>query len=189
MATPQRPLPSEEHPDRCSCAPHEAISRRPGASSGVAAWLLGGALAILFGGTSLQAVWRGDQGGQDRVLGSNTEPSATTPTARPDRAPPGAKLPSENEEDEALPAALPFDEYVARKALELRMRGFKCGHRGRVDLRVSFAPSGASTRAELVEPRVPAKVAQCMVTRLERTAIPAFRGSEERSVRVSLATR
>jgi hypothetical protein len=187
MATPQHPCSPEEHPDRCSCAPHEAVSRRPVASSGGAAWLLGGALAILCGGTSLQAVWRGDQGGQERVLGSNTEPSATIPTTRPDKGPLGAKLPSENEEDEALPAALPFDEYVARKALELRMRGFKCGHR--VDLRVSFAPSGASTRAELVEPQVSAKVAQCVVTRLERTAIPAFRGSEERSVQVSLAMR
>ncbi|MCS6902180.1 MAG: hypothetical protein RMJ98_21325 [Myxococcales bacterium] len=189
MATLQCPSPSEDPPDRCSCAPCEAIPRRRYTSPRGASWLLGGVLTLLLMGTTLRVAWHSGQGEDESKLGSNTEPSAIAPTAKPDTQPPAAKLPTEQEEDGPLPAALPFDDYVARKALELRMRGFKCGYRGRAELRVSFAPSGASVRAELLSPRVPAKVAQCIVARLEQTAIPAFRGTEERSVQVSLAMR
>lgn len=188
MATQQSPSP-EDHPDRCSYAPHEALPRRLQAAPRRGSWLFGAALAMVFGGTLLRTAWRDDQGGQGSVLGSNTEPSAVIPHAKPEPKAPVAQLPNEQDEDEPLPTALPFDEYVAQKALELRARGVKCGHRGRVELRVSFAPSGTSTRTELSSPRIPAKVSQCLVSRLERTAIPAFRGTEERSVQVTLALR
>lgn len=189
MATQQHPPVREEHPDRSSCTPFEA-SAKPQRFSGVAgSWLLGGALALLLGGTSLHMAWHGDQGGDRSVLGSNTEPSAIQPRPQANQKPPVAQLSNEQDEDEPLPSALPFDDYVAKKALELKARGVKCGYRGKMELRVSFAPSGNSTRAEVTSTGVNTKTTQCVVGRLENTSIPAFRGTEERSVQISLAMR
>jgi hypothetical protein len=187
MATQHHPH-HDDHHDRLSITPHEAETGHTKALPRWAFGLLGG-LALLTGGlTALRMAWQDDQGGAQLSLGSNTEPTSTTSPAPAD-ARPTARVSGELDEDAPLPSAMPFDEYVARTALELRTRGLNCGKPGRVDVKVSFAPSGSSTRAEVVAGRNAATASQCVVGRMTGVTIPAFQGSEERSVQVSLALR
>jgi len=189
VATMQHPPTSEDPHERSSITPHEAEPRP--SHLALPRWslpLLGG-LALLVGGvTVMHPAWRGDQGSAEVSLASNTEPTSQATPADPGKAKP--KLVDEQDEDGPLPSALPFDEYVARKALELRAQGLACGKPGRIDLKVSFAPSGSSTRAEVTLPRLATtRVARCVSERLSGVSIPAFQGNQERSVQVSVAVR
>lgn len=179
MATTQHPSSSEDPHERSSILPHEATPRPRHLSlpRGSLALLLGGAL-LSCGVTLLHMAWHGDQGAMPEVSqASHTEP--TPPTPAQSKA-------AEIEEESSLPSALPFDEYVALKALELRSKGLSCGYSGRVALKVSFAPSGASTHTEVTPPT---EAASCVTRHITGVTIPAFRGTEERSVQMTLAVR
>lgn len=184
MATAPK-LPHDDSHERISISPHEASKADHHKLPRWALPLLGGLAVMATGVTFLRMAWHGDQGGTPQVtLGSNTEPSKPT-TLRPD-ANPSAKMVGEQDEDAPLPNALPFDEYVARTALELRARDVRCGQAGQVELKVSFSPSGTSTR---VEPAAATRAGRCAASRLEGITIPAFQGNEERQVTVKVALR
>jgi hypothetical protein len=184
MATQQHPSP-ESSSDRCSHIPLEAAPRGRGSKKIHPGWALPGLLAL--GMTGVRMAGHGDQGPGGAVLGSNTEPTAPARPSSGPKAP--VQVGIEQEEEELLPMALPFDDYVARKAVELRTRGVRCGHRGKVEVRVLFAPSGMSVRAEVGTPGLAPKATQCILNHVEKTSIPSFRGGEERAVQVSLAMR
>lgn len=185
MATTIRPTTTDVPADRSSTPP-EAQSASSVRRPRWALPLLAG-LALLTGGvTAVHLAWHGDHGAVPEVSSNGT--SGASVAAPP---PAGASDPTsltEFDEDAPLPGTLPFDEYVARKSLELRARGLRCARPGKVELRVSFAPSGNSTRTEVVSSSA-SSVATCITERLDKVSIPAFQGRDERSVEVSVAVR
>ena len=188
MATTDRPT-YDEFLDRHSTAPHTAhVPSVPPPAAHRPRWalpLLAG-LALATGGlTAVHMAWHGDQGDLATVAPTHTSERAAG-------APPPASTTvvtsGEGDEDAPYPGVLPFDEYVAQKTLELRARGLRCARPGQVDLRVSFAPLGNSTRIEVVSDAAN-PVASCITSRFENVTIPPFQGREERSVNVSVAVR
>jgi hypothetical protein len=177
----------ESSSDRCSHIPLEAAPRGHGSKKIHLGWALPGLLGLALGMTGVRIAGHGDQGPRGAVLGSNTEPTALVKPSPGPKAP--VQVGIEQEEEDLLPMALPFDDYVARKAIELRTRGVRCGHRGKVEVRVLFAPSGMSVRAEVGTPGMAPKATRCILNHVEKTLIPSFRGGEERAVQVSLAMR
>ncbi|RYE94247.1 MAG: hypothetical protein EOO75_02455 [Myxococcales bacterium] len=185
MATTLRPTTTDVSLDRSSTPPDgksPPFVRRP-------RWafpLLTG-LALLTGSlTAMYQPWRGGHGVGPEVSSNGTSGASVAAPPAAGAADPTSL--SEADEDAPLPGTLPFDEYVARKSLELRARGLRCEKPGQVELRVSFAPSGNATRTEVVSSSADS-VASCITARLDKLVIPAFQGRDERSVEVSVAVR
>ena len=179
--------PHEDY-DRISTAPHSSHVPHPAHPAHHSRWALPAlaAFALVGGGlTAARLAWHADQGGPTDVPPGNTTTEHTVAAPSPTAI---ETVTSDGEEDAPLPGTLPFDDYVARKTLELRARGLRCARPGQVDLRVTFAPSGNSTRTEVVSHSA-SPAASCIVNRFENVTIPAFQGREERSVDVSVAVR
>ena len=190
MATTHRPTTTDVLSDRHFTAPHERKSDQTIHHPRWALPLLAG-FALLTGGVTVgRMAWRSDQGGPSGVLSNSvSDPSVAAPLPASTLVPSStASSESEGDEDAPLPGTMPFDEYAARKTLELRARGLRCEQPGQVDLKVSFAPSGTSTRTEVVS-SVVSPAASCIVSRLEKVNIPPFQGRDDRTVSVSVAVR
>lgn len=194
MATSDPPTAHSNHDhtgDRHSVPPHETRAEKL-RHSALAHWglpaLLG--LLVLAGGFNLASHWDRPIPGVSLGTSTTLAPTAVATVIEEGSAPVTGMSEASQEEDSYLPGSLPFDEYKARKALELRTRGLSCGKPGRVEMSVSFAPSGVSTHAAVAGSKTASvDVARCVSEHLEGVQIPAFRGAEERAVRVSVVVR